>query len=141
MTSQATVRRFMTTKVVTLEPTDTLGRAEQLMLELRIRHLPVVEGTDRLLGLVTHRDLLRAQRSSLSGGSDELNETLKRVATVREIMTSDVLTVPPDLSALDAATTMRDSKLGCLPVVEDGRLIGIVTETDFLDVVIQALRK
>lgn len=140
MTNTVTVRRLMTTDLVTVGERESLDRAETLMEEHRIRHLPVVDGR-RLVGLVTQRDLLRALRSSLSGGSKVLNETIKEVATVGEIMTTDIVTFSPDATMLEAAGTMRELKLGCIPVVEGGRIVGIMTEADFLDVVIQALMR
>jgi CBS domain-containing membrane protein len=117
------VRDLMSTNLVTLNVHADLELAEGLMSLLRIRHLPVVEG-DRLVGLVTHRDLLRAAlRSPLRGSR----------VPVREVMRVDVTTTGPDADLRDVVEVMLGHKYGCLPVVDaQGRLEGILTEADFL---------
>ncbi len=117
------VRDLMSTDLVTLNATADVELAEGLMSLLRIRHLPVVDG-DRLVGLVTHRDLLRASlRSALRGSR----------VPVRELMHVDVTTCGPDADVRDAIDVMLDHKYGCLPIVDDGgRLVGLVTASDCL---------
>lgn len=111
------VRHIMSTRVETLSPDDRIPDAELLMRILRVRHLPVVDGERRLVGLVTQRDLSRASRP----------ETL-----VSEVATRNVATCAPDTPAREAGRTMLEHKYGCLPVVSDGRVIGILTESDFM---------
>jgi len=126
------VRDLMSRDVVTLDANESLLLADDVMRLGRIRHLPVVED-GRLVGLVTHRDLLRASVSSLAGLSRSEEATIKRAIPVREVMSRDPLTIAPDRPALEACRILLDRKLGCLPVVDaGGRLVGIVTEADFV---------
>lgn len=114
------VRDVMTRSLVTLEEKDDLSKADTVLGLARIRHLPVVRG-DTLVGLVTHRDILRAVTAKA--------ETPVRAA---DIMTKDVRTIAPDARLAQAARQLLEQKIGCLPVVEDGRLVGLVTEADLV---------
>ena len=126
------VRDLMSRDVVTLDADESLLLADDVMRLGRIRHLPVVEG-GRLVGLVTHRDLLRASVSSLAGLTRDEEATIKRAIPVREVMSKHVTTIRPDQDALEACRILLERKLGCLPVVDDGgRLVGILTEADFV---------
>jgi CBS domain-containing membrane protein len=131
----------MTTEVITLNETDSLNLARMEMSLARIRHLPVVRG-ERLVGLVTHRDILRSMCSVFAELDDPEQHDVLRNIPVREIMSSGVRTVSPALSAADAGRTLLESKLGCLPVVENGeRLVGIITEADFVDLAVQHIEQ
>jgi CBS domain-containing membrane protein len=121
------VRDLMTTDLVTLRADQSLSAAEEMMTLRQIRHLPVVDDDGALLGLITHRDLLAAQYSALTHASDFPVE-----APARDVMRDDVWTVSPDTPAIEAAFNLRDHVFGCLPVVEHGKLAGIITEADFL---------
>ena len=118
------VADLLTSQLRSLRETDSLADAMATMQELFIRHMPVVDEAGQLVGLVTNRDLL-----SLEHKKDA--ET-----PLREIMHTDVVTVTPDTALRTAAETMIFHKVGCLPVVENGRLVGIITETDFLKLAI-----
>ena len=125
------VRALMTGAPITLPPDISIFEARRLMDGARIRHVLVTLGGD-LLGIVTDRDIrlnMPSQATSLSVW--ELNYLLAKV-TVGEVMTRSVIRIGPDLDAHDAAQMMLDHKIGALPVIDDGRLIGIVTETDLL---------
>lgn len=134
-----TARDLMSEDLITLKVNEDLNLAETVMRLGRIRHLPVVNDKDQLVGLITHRDLLRAQVSILAEISEEERADLSRSVQAGQIMSRDILTVSPDASALEVARAMRDHKFGCLPVVDDGKLVGIITEADFMDLVIRAL--
>jgi len=126
------VRELMTGAVVTARPDMPVLDARHLMIEKRIRHLIVTSDRDELLGIVTDRDIrlnLPSQATSLSVW--EMNYLLTRL-TVGEVMTASVITVGPDREARDAAQLILDHRIGALPVVDTGHLIGIVTETDLL---------
>lgn len=135
-----TVKNLMSTDVVTLEQDEDLDVAEKVMSLGRIRHLPVVQG-ERLVGLVTHRDLLAAQFSTLADVSAADEEVLRSSVAAAQIMQTDVRTVPSTMPVLEAAKIMRRHKYGCLPVVDDGKLVGIVTEADFMELVVRALEE
>jgi CBS domain-containing protein len=138
---QPVLRQIMTTEVAVLHEEDNLEIAERGIAGWRFRHLPVVEG-NKLVGLVTERDLLRASISSLDERHALKDFNLKRYFFVREIMRTDVLTARPDTSLLDAGRAMLERKIGCLPVVEaDGTLVGIVTESDFLALALDLLQR
>lgn len=129
---------LMATELITLDKSETLDLADEIMRLARVRHLPVLED-GRLAGLVTHRDILRAQVSALAGLSRDQSRELEAKVPVAEVMTSGVRSVEPDTPAVEVARIMRDHKFGCVPVVDGGRLVGIVTEADFLDLVVRAL--
>jgi CBS domain-containing membrane protein len=125
-----TVADLMTRKIIAIGENDTLENLEENMERFRFRHLPVVDG-DKLIGLVTHRDLLHASSSFLSDRESERNKLIHKVP-VGTIMQTEVLTVESTDKLLDVAKLMWESKLGCLPVVDGGKLVGIVTEADFI---------
>jgi len=134
------VRHIMSSPAITFFAEQTLPLAEDVMRFKHLRHLPVVDETGRLVGLVSHRDLLRAQISSLVGFTPEERRARQGDIRVHQIMTRDVWTVTPATLASTAGQTLLDHKFGCLPVVDqDHQLIGIVTERDFLRFAIKAL--
>ena len=138
--SQLLTRDLMTQPVVSVGPTSPLREVMQLMESKRIRHVPVVEAeTERLLGLISHRDVLRSQEGSLSGTPSEEQVRMNRWIEARWVMTKEVRTVHPETPALDAARTLRSHGYGCVPVIERGRLVGMLTESDFVDYAIQML--
>lgn len=124
--SYQTVGQFMATDLFTLRPDDLVDLAASLMDWRHIRHVPVEDENGRLVGLVTHRAILRL----LSRGSTTTNGT---PLTVREIMKPHPTSVSSMTPTLEAIEIMRQSKIGCLPVVDDGQLVGIVTSYDFLN--------
>ena len=125
------VRDLMTDKPITVAPGTPMLEARQRMVEERIRHLVVVED-GRVAGIVTDRDIrlnLPSPATSLSVW--EINFLLARL-TVGNVMTSTVLVVEPDRPVAEAARIMIDHKIGALPIVDDGQLVGILTESDFV---------
>ena len=125
------VADIMTADVTTISPRDTLEFVEEAMEMFRFRHLPVEED-GRLLGVLTHRDILRTAASTLAAGHEKSTEKLRRKHPVSDVMTRNVKTVSPETRLADAANILADEKIGCLPVVKDGKLVGIVTEQDFV---------
>ena len=106
--------------------------AEDVMRLGRIRHLPVMDGT-RLVGIVTHRDLLRAAVSSLLQADRATERAWLGNVRVATVMTAPVFTVPPWATLQTAVDIMLEKKIGCLPVVDDdGTLVGLLSETDCL---------
>ncbi|MBI3455952.1 MAG: CBS domain-containing protein [Candidatus Rokubacteria bacterium] len=132
------VRDIMQPKVTTIPPKTTLPEAVRLARERGIRHLPVVEGGE-LIGIVSDRDLKRAMASpATSLEAHELAYLLDRL-TVAEIMTRAVITVGPMSPLEDAARLMVLERISALPVTEGGRLVGIVSETDVLQLFVKAM--
>lgn len=121
--SYRTVGQFMATDLFTVRPDDIVDFAASLMEWRYVRHVPVEDDSGRLLGLISHRQLLRL----IARGSrhDATN-------TVRDIMRPDPITVSPETTTVEAIRLMRDNRLSCLPVVENGQLVGLVTEYDLV---------
>ena len=135
------VRDIMTSPAVVVTPDTTLPAANALMKERRIRHLPVVEN-GRLVGIVSRGDLREASISaSINADQYELHFMLNRL-TVGKLMTRKVLTTKPDAAIVDAAEVMTENKVAGLPVVDpEGAVIGIVTESDLLKMLVRKLRE
>lgn len=130
------IEQWMNRDVVTVGPDDSFRTAMHLIRQKGIRHLPVVEGK-RLVGMVTDRDLRQASPSGATSLSiHELHYILEKL-TVREIMSKQVVTIRPDQTVEDAALLLLGHRIGGLPVVRDGELIGILTETDILQAFLQ----
>jgi acetoin utilization protein AcuB len=126
------VRSKMTPKVITAAPTTTLADALSLTRGNRIRHLPIVDN-ERLVGLVTDRDLRLAMPPMWASDANhtELAEAM-HTRTVGEVMIREIITTSPDTPVEDAARSLYEHRIGCLPVLEGDELMGIITETDVL---------
>ena len=127
------VRDVMTADPTTLKRNDKLTLADDIMRLGRVRHLPVLDDDGQLLvGIVTQRDLFRdALAQALGYGSHAQRKILDTLA-VKDVMATDVVTTSPNTSLVEAARLLTERKIGCLPVVENGRLVGILTEGDFV---------
>ena len=134
-----TVGQFMTTDVFTVRPDDLIDLAASVMDWRHVRHVPVEDEAGHLVGLVTHRGLLRMLSSGNSArtagqpGPTAAAAEARTPVTVSEIMVKNPVFVSPLTSSLEALELMRRHRIGCLPVVEDGQLVGIVTSYDFLE--------
>lgn len=131
-----TVSDMMTIKPVTLSFENTLNDAKHLMDLKHIRHIPIVSETGKLEGLVTQRDVLAAQSSSLEksiGDNDPMQATLSR------FLDRTLFTVTPNADLKSAAIYMQKHKIGCLLVVHNAKLTGIITDTDFVTIAINLL--
>jgi acetoin utilization protein AcuB len=132
------VEQWMTRDVITVGPQEQIIDAFELMQAHGIRHLPVIEA-DELKGLVTDRDIrLALIPSPLSTAEDRVFH-LGALTRVHEIMTTDLITVAPTTTIEEAAKLMARYKIGAVPVVAQGKLVGILTETDILRVFIEML--
>ena len=132
--SYQTVGQFMSTDLFTLRPNDLVDLAASVMDWRHIRHVPVEDDEGSLVGLVTHRGLLR-----LMSGRSVANG--KKPLTVSEIMKTNPTSVTSTTPTLEAIEIMRLAKIGCLPVVDDGQLVGIVTSYDFLTATARLFKK
>lgn len=128
-----TIEAIMKQPVLTLGRNDRLSVAEELLQQERIRHIPVLDDDGKLCGIVTQRDLFRGALLRALGYGSRLADKVFESLPVKEAMTDDVISVSPGTAVRDAARLMLDKKVGCLPVVDNGRLVGIVTETDFIE--------
>jgi CBS-domain-containing membrane protein len=125
------VKDIMVKEVATLDINDELSLANDIMRLGRIRHLPVVDGT-RLAGIVSERDLFRSSLAQALGYGSEATRDLMKAVRIKDVMVTGVITIPPDTELCEATKIMVQEKIGCLPVVEDNRLVGLITETDIL---------
>ena len=128
------VRDSMTSEVVALSPRATAAEALATCRDRRIRHLPVLEGK-RLVGIVSDRDL-RSAAPVL--GDPGRASALERIE-LSEVMTGDVVTASPDDPIEEAANMMRENRIGCLPVIENGALVGILTSSDVMEALVQLI--
>lgn len=122
----------MTREVATLERNDKLSTADSVMRLGRIRHMPVLDEEGRLVGLVSQRDLFRGALLRALGYGSTVGHRMLDLIVVKEVMSTDVVTIGPEASLAEAARRMLERKIGCLPVVDGGTLVGILTEGDFV---------
>ena len=128
----------MSTELKTLPPSASLADARELMQEHRIHHLPIVEADNRIVGLLTLTDVLRASDSSLRDDGDRIRA---RDIGVADVMVTDVATVSREASLRQAALFLEKYRIGCLPVVDGDALVGIITDSDFVAVAINLLEQ
>ena len=135
-----TVAEIMTSEPYTLGPDDTVENARQMMAQHRIRHIPVVDHVDTLVGLITQRDVLAAEDSTvLNQVGDEGSRN--RYIAVSSVMTTPVQTTEESASLRGMAMHLQQHKLGCLPVLSKGKLVGIITDSDFVSVAINLMEQ
>lgn len=133
------VRELMTRPPATIGWEATIGAAWKIMKERKIRHIPVLDGDGRLVGIVTDRDLREVIfEPSIQEQLGNLAKALN-ILTVKEVMTWGTITTRPDADIREAARIMRDQKISALPVVEGGRVVGILTGTDVFRAFVEIL--
>jgi CBS domain-containing protein len=132
--SKLFVADVMSRDPATLKRNDKLSVAEDVMRLGRIRHLPVVDDDEdrRLVGLVSLRDVFRGSLARALGYGTVAQQRLLDMLLVKEVMTTEVVTTTPDTPLREAARLMSERKLGCLPVLAGEKLVGILTEGDFV---------
>ena len=128
----------MSTDLITVQPGATLAEARSCMQDNHIHHLPVVEDANKLVGLVTLTDVLRAQDSVLRDQGERIHAADIKVS---DVMVTNVATVMQDASLRQAALFIEKHSIGCLPVIKDDCLIGIITDSDFVAVAINLLEQ
>ena len=124
----------MTTDLFTAQPDDILEFVADILDWRKIRHLPIEDKRGKLTGLISSRILLNHYKNAEKNGE-------QRAVTVAEIMISDPITISPYQSIIEAIELMEKNKIGCLPVVKKGKLVGIVTEVDFLRLSTRLMRR
>ena len=125
------VRDIMGKNVVTISVSERLSTVEDIMTLGHVRHMPVVRG-GKLVGVVSERDLLRASLSVLSEHRGAERRAFLHVVEIARVMSAPPIVIGPDATVDEAALVMAEKKIGCLPVVENDHLLGMVTETDVL---------
>jgi len=126
------VRDVMTKDVATLDRNEKLAQADDVMRLGRIRHLPVVDEDGGLAGIVSQRDLFHSGLLRALGYGTHAKDRALEVLVLKEAMKTDVLTITPAAPLAEAAKLMLERKVGCLVVVEGKKIVGILTESDFV---------
>ena len=128
-----TVQELMSNTLYTLKAHDTVHTARELMLEKRIRHVPIVDDADNLVGLLTKHDVLEVSISTLAEVENDVRDELEEGIPISEVMMTDLMVGYLDTSLREAAQFMLEQKHGCLPILSaDQKLAGILTEADFV---------
>ncbi len=134
------VAEIMTAQPHTLGPDASLAQARQLMSEQHIRHIPVVDNDGQLVGVVSQRDVLAAADSSVLPDR-QAHEEEERYVALSAVMTSPVQTVDESASLRGTAMHLQQNRMGCLPVTRDGKLVGIITDSDFVSIAINLMEQ
>ena len=132
------VKEWMTPEPKTVNEDDPVKAAVNLVVENRIRHLPVVRG-DALVGIISDRDLKRAMPSIVAGATAEEYQTFMEETPVEQAMTANPIACAPNTDLVDLVREFCQKKVGAIPVVDDGRLVGIVTQTDMMEAFLTVL--
>jgi len=133
------VGRVMRTDLVTIPPETSLIQARDIIADKKIAHLLVVDDNGNLIGIVSDRDLKQSWASPATTLSQhELNYILSKL-TVAAIMRKKIVTIPPDTTIERAARILQENRIGSLPVTDQGRLVGIITTTDVMEMLLQAI--
>jgi CBS domain-containing protein len=125
------VKDVMVKEVATLDVNDELSLANDIMRLGRIRHLPVVDGP-MLVGIISERDLFRSSLAQALGYGTEATRDLMKTLHIKDVMVPGVVTISPETELCEATKIMVERKIGCLPVVDKDRLVGLITETDIM---------
>ena len=126
------VSDLMSTETVTIQRNDRLTLADHAMKERAIRHMPVLDDAGQVCGILSQRDLFRGALLKNLGYGGNLEKKMMDSMVVKEAMVSPVITTTPATDIQKAASTMIEHKIGCLPVISNGELQGILTEEDFV---------
>jgi acetoin utilization protein AcuB len=124
------IHKIMQTDVVTIQADETVGDAVQVCMEEHIRHLPVLEG-DELIGIITSNDIRHATPSPVDEGGEAAHRAFLALP-VRRVMKRAPITASPNHRLRDVVALMADNKIGAVPIVSAGKLVGIVSEVDVL---------
>jgi CBS domain-containing protein len=133
-----TVSEIMSVNMLTLTGSANLAQAKSLMRSHRIRHIPIVE-EGLLTGLVSLSDLLAAEESSLLTMNQNQRDSYAQNVRIEEFMQSNLVTIDENTTVYQAGLYLAKHKMGSLPVVSNGKLVGIITESDFVNVAINLL--
>lgn len=134
MKKNTSIKKIMSTEISTITTLTKLSETRSLFAELGVHHLPVVDGGNKLIGLLSFSDLLRVDSGELyKQDSKQADALIDNLSSVEEVMTSTLVTARPETTIREATEILSGGKFHSLPVVEpDGTLVGIVTSTDLL---------
>ena len=135
------IDEFMTAEPYTLRENDSLSDARKIMTEKHIRHIPITDDDNHLLGLVTQRDVLAATASGSAQQTRSASQEADSDIMLSDIMIRNVSVIHRTDSLRQAALYIQSHKYGCLPVLSDNRLVGIITDSDFIDIAINLLEQ
>jgi len=133
------VKDFMTTEVASLPETANLSQARELMETKRIRQIPIVDGDGVLKGILSKRDLFAASMSNRTENYERHQKAIESRMYVQDVMTSTVQSIEATDSLINAALRLQELRIGALPVVNDGKLVGIISSSDFLGIAVMLL--
>ena len=134
------VQDYMITEVTSLQESDTLLDAAMVFVRSSFRHLPVLQGK-KVVGIITERDVKQFAPSLLSRTTAEEYNTLMETTPISRVMTKNPMTLRPDQPIFEAARILHNRRVGCMPVVENDELVGIVTTTDLLGLLIKLMEE
>jgi CBS domain-containing membrane protein len=126
------VRDVMTREAATIGRNEKVSAADELMSKRRIRHVAVLDEDGNLAGVLSRKDLFRGSLATALGYGSTAQQKLLDTLLAKEVMTTEVVIIGPDAPLAEAARLMLEKKIGCLPVVQEDRLVGILTEGDFV---------
>jgi CBS domain-containing membrane protein len=130
---------LMTKPVYTLPDTASLAEARKLMESRQVRHLPIVDRKERLVGMFTQRDLLATMDSAMYQMTEDELATRESEIGIASVMTKKVATASPDTPLRQAAVFLQKKRYGCLPILTEKRVVGIITDSDFVAIAINLL--
>ena len=136
-----TINEFMTAEPYTLRETDSLSDARAVMTDRNIRHIPIIDENKHLLGLVTQRDVLAATDPASSQQTRSAPQAGDSDIKISDIMIRDISVIHKTDSLRQAALYLQSHKYGCLPVLSGNQLVGIITDSDFIDIAINLLEQ
>ena len=136
-----TIEEFMTPDPYTLRQSDSINDAWEVMIGKHVRHIPITDEDNHVLGLVTQRDVLAATDPGAIREAKTASHEVKSDLTLSEIMIRDVTVIRKEDSLRQAALYLQTHKYGCLPVVVDDRLVGIITDSDFIEIAINLIEQ
>lgn len=133
-----TIKTVMSDDLYTLKKNDTLQTARLLMVARHIHHVPIVNRHQEVLGLVSHRDILAASSSKLEEVTEEEVSHQNKIK-LAELMSTDIYTLSPEDDLLEAAKHFQKNKGGCIPITDNGALVGVLTSYDFIQLAVECL--
>ena len=133
------VKDQMTPNPICGHPETPVAEAQKLMQENNIRHLPILDEDNKLVGLITQRSLMQAVPDDLSQFSPFVVNYILAKLQAQNIMVRDVVTIDPDTTIEEAARIIADKKIGCLPVMQDEELVGIISDSDLFSIMMELL--